>query len=113
MELKPGYKQTYVGVIPEEWAVKSLGEIGEPLIGLTYKPSNVKSDGLLVLRSSNVADGALRFDDNVFVDMDVPNKIIARKGDILICVRNGRLPPPDSFPGYLGPTYSTKPCHSQ
>ena len=89
MELRRGYKQTDVGVIPEEWSVKNLGDIGEPLIGLTYKPSNVKSDGLLVLRSSNVADGALRFEDNVFVDMDVPSRIIARKGDILICVRNG------------------------
>ena len=28
MKLKPGYKQTEVGVIPEEWEVKALGEIG-------------------------------------------------------------------------------------
>ena len=89
MGLKPGYRQTEVGVIPEEWSIKNLGALGEPLIGLTYKPSNVKSDGLLVLRSSNIVDGTLRFDDNVFVDMEVPNRIIARKGDILICVRNG------------------------
>ena len=29
MELKQGYKQTEVGVIPEDWNVKSLGELGE------------------------------------------------------------------------------------
>ena len=28
MEVKPGYRQTEVGVIPEEWGVKPLGEIG-------------------------------------------------------------------------------------
>jgi len=28
MEVKPGYKQTEVGVIPEDWGVKPLGEIG-------------------------------------------------------------------------------------
>jgi len=28
MEVKPGYKQTEVGVIPEEWDVQPLGEIG-------------------------------------------------------------------------------------
>ena len=28
MELKAGYKQTEVGVIPEDWEVKKLGEIG-------------------------------------------------------------------------------------
>ena len=26
MELKPGYKQTEVGVIPEDWEVKQTGE---------------------------------------------------------------------------------------
>ena len=72
-----------------EWSVKRLGEIGEALIGLTYSPSNVKSDGLLVLRSSNIYEGRLRFEDNVYVDIDVPEKIIVRNGDILICVRNG------------------------
>ena len=28
MEVKPGYKQTEVGVIPNEWEVMPLGEIG-------------------------------------------------------------------------------------
>src|SRR2546422_3878246 len=89
MEVKPGYKQTEVGVIPEDWSVKRLGDIGEALIGLTYSPANVQSDGLLVLRSSNIADERLSFEDNVFVKMEVPDKIIVREGDILICVRNG------------------------
>ena len=43
----------------------------------------------MVLRSSNVFEGHLRFDDNVYVDIDVSEKIIVRNGDILICVRNG------------------------
>jgi type I restriction enzyme S subunit len=29
MEVKPGYKQTEVGAVPNEWDVKPLGEIGE------------------------------------------------------------------------------------
>jgi type I restriction enzyme S subunit len=86
---KPGYKQTEVGVIPEDWSVERLGEMGEALIGLTYSPANVQPDGLLVLRSSNIADGRLSFEDNVFIKMEVPDKIIVREGDILICVRNG------------------------
>jgi type I restriction enzyme S subunit len=77
----PGFKR--------EWEVKSLGEIGESLIGLTYKPTDVRSDGMLVLRSSNIFEGALRFEDNVFVAMEVPEKILVRSDDILICVRNG------------------------
>jgi type I restriction enzyme S subunit len=72
-----------------EWEEKKLGEIGECIIGLTYKPENVKEDGLLVLRSSNIADNQLKFDDNVFVDVEVSEKLITKEGDILICVRNG------------------------
>jgi len=72
-----------------EWSVKKLGELGESLIGLTYSPTDVKSDGLLVLRSSNVFEGKLRFEDNVYVDKVVPDKIIVKEGDILICARNG------------------------
>lgn len=33
MELKPGYKQTELGVIPEEWTFKRLGDAFEQVIG--------------------------------------------------------------------------------
>ena len=85
----PGYKQSDVGVIPDDWDAKPLGEIGDSLIGLTYRPSEVRAYGTLVLRSSNVQNGALCFDDNVFVDTDIPDRIMVRPGDILVCVRNG------------------------
>lgn len=89
MEVRKGYKQTDIGMIPNDWDVKYFSEIGECIIGLTYSPSNVKSDGLLVLRSSNIDDGKLKYEDNVFVDVDVPDKLIVRPDDVLICVRNG------------------------
>jgi len=87
--MSSNYLQTEVGTIPADWRLVSLGEIGDSIIGLTYRPTDVRSDGILVLRSSNVGDGVLRFDDNVFVQMDIPEKIKVRQGDILICVRNG------------------------
>jgi type I restriction enzyme S subunit len=66
-----------------------MGQVSECLIGLTYSPFDVRVFGTLVLRSSNVQNGRLAFDDNVFVDMEVPARTITRKNDILICVRNG------------------------
>ena len=66
-----------------------MGEIGDCIIGLTYHPDNVVEHGLLVLRSSNVQGGRLAFYDNVYVDLEVPERIVTRPGDILICVRNG------------------------
>lgn len=89
MELGPGYKRTEIGVIPMEWTTSTLGELGDSLIGLTYRPNDVREHGTLVLRSSNVQEGALRFDDNVFVHTEIPQRIMVRPGDILICVRNG------------------------
>jgi type I restriction enzyme S subunit len=84
-----GYKQTEVGVIPEDWEVKRLGELGENIIGLTYSPNDVKDYGHLVLRSSNIQNNRLSFENNVFVKMELPNRVIVRENDILICVRNG------------------------
>ena len=89
MEVRLGYKPTEVGVIPEDWHVKQLGQLGEALIGLTYKPSDVRKHGVLVLRSSNIQNNALAFDDNVFVDTDIPERIKVKLGDVLVCVRNG------------------------
>ncbi|TXJ24962.1 MAG: restriction endonuclease subunit S [Chitinophagaceae bacterium] len=73
----------------EKWKYKTLGEIGECIIGLTYTPSNVSESGLLVLRSSNIKNNSISFDDSVYVSIDVPEKLITIKGDLLICVRNG------------------------
>ncbi|WP_343042088.1 restriction endonuclease subunit S [Pontixanthobacter rizhaonensis] len=78
-----------IGEIPEDWEVRSLASLGEPRIGLTYSPSDVRESGTLVLRSSNVQNGDLSFDDNVFVDSDAAARALVAEGDILICVRNG------------------------
>ena len=38
MEVKPGYKQTEVGVIPEEWEVAKVGEISRVIRGASPRP---------------------------------------------------------------------------
>ncbi len=76
-------------MVPNGWEIKKLRDVGVCLTGLTYKPENVVSDGLLVLRSSNVQDSQLSFDDNVYVNLEIPEKSRTRYGDVLLCVRNG------------------------
>ena len=75
----------------DEWEEKKLGSMGKALIGLTYSPDNIsdKENGLLVLRSSNIKDGHLNYNDNVYVNMPVKDDIRVRKNDILLCSRNG------------------------
>lgn len=83
------YQNTDIGIIPEDWDCVAMGDIGQSLIGLTYNPSNVKDYGTLVLRSSNVQGDQLAFENNVFVDMELPKRVMVEPDDILICVRNG------------------------
>jgi type I restriction enzyme S subunit len=83
------YIETSIGLIPSEWKVEKLGSLGKVISGLTYSPDDVKENGTLVLRSSNVQDRQLVFDDNVFVNIDAANFNPVQKNDILICVRNG------------------------
>lgn len=92
-------KKTSVAKIPKlrfpgfvgEWEEKKLKDIGENIIGLTYSPINVTSEnsGVIVLRSSNIKDGALDLVDLVRVTSDIPEKLKLRENDILICTRNG------------------------
>ncbi|UPM52447.1 restriction endonuclease subunit S [Gottfriedia acidiceleris] len=89
IKIQNGYKDSEIGLIPETWEIKSFEEIGQCLIGLTYKPENVKNYGLLVLRSSNIGGNNLKFEDNVYVDIEVDEKIKVKENDLLICVRNG------------------------
>jgi type I restriction enzyme S subunit len=39
MELKPGYKQTEVGIIPEDWGMKRLGDLGTVVRGGSPRPA--------------------------------------------------------------------------
>ena len=88
-QIPAGYKQTEIGVIPEDWDVKKLGDIGDSIIGLTYSPSDVSYFGKLVHRSSNIQNNQLSYNDNVYVDKHINEKLILKENDILICVRNG------------------------
>ena len=82
----------WIGEIPSHWETIKLKYQGEVIIGLSYSPDNVVDEGeesTLVMRSSNVQNGKTSFNDNVFVNSDIPDKLRTRENDILICSRNG------------------------
>ncbi|WP_182003184.1 restriction endonuclease subunit S [Acinetobacter lactucae] len=74
-----------------KWKEYKLKDLGQFFGGLTYSPTDVVQDAtkLLVLRSSNIQDGELVLNDNVYVDNSSLKKTLVKKNDILICVRNG------------------------
>ena len=74
---------------PSDWTESKLLDHVDLVQGLTYTPENVKPSGTLVLRSSNIQNGALSLLDNVYVNVNVSEEKLVQPGDILVCVRNG------------------------
>ncbi len=83
----------WLGKIPEHWEVRKIKSLGNAIIGLTYSPLELTDadKGTLVLRSSNVQQGKITYDDCVYVTTSIPEKKRTRIGDILICSRNGSV----------------------
>ena len=75
--------------IPDSWAWARIRDISKSYIGLTYRPTDVCSDGTIVLRSSNIQDGKLRLSDIVRVNTPISDKLWVEENDIIICARNG------------------------
>lgn len=81
----------WIGQIPQGWGVIKFKYLGDVKQGLTYSPSDIvdKDEGILVLRSGNIQNGILDFNNNVYVKTKVAESILLRKNDILITARNG------------------------
>ncbi len=73
----------------DHWEIKELNELGDLINGLTYSPTDVRKDGLLVLRSSNIQNGMIDLKDCVYVRTVIKGANLSKPNDILICVRNG------------------------
>lgn len=71
------------------WEQRKLFDFTYFYNGLTYKPDDVRENGTLVLRSSNVKHSEIVLNDNVYVDPIKVNSEYVKKGDIIIVVRNG------------------------
>jgi len=85
MEVKPGYKQTEVGVIPEDWEIQKLDVIAEIIMGQSPRGSsyNKKQQGLPLI------NGPTEFTNKTPIKIQwttEPTKT-CKKDDLLICVR--------------------------
>ena len=91
MELKPGYKQTEVGVIPVEWEVKSvcqLGQIKTGPFGTLLKASEYSgTEGVPLISVGEVGAGSFKVTEHTpLVPAEVVRRLpqyILRTGDIV------------------------------
>ena len=76
--------------LPEGWAWCRLSMVGTTNIGLTYKPTEVKATGTIVLRSCNIKNGKINFADLVRVQADIRENQYIYKNDIIINPPGGK-----------------------
>lgn len=86
--VKPGYKQTEIGVIPEDWIVRRLSECTKRVgVGLaTSVTQHYREDGIPIFRNLNIKPGYLDDSDILYLDPDFANRQESKKirtGDVL------------------------------
>ena len=75
--------------LPEGWEWCNLLMIGTTNIGLTYRPADIDTQGIMVLRSCNIVNEKINLTDLVRVKTSIRTNQFVQKNDILICARNG------------------------
>lgn len=93
MDMKSGYKQTEVGILPEEWMTKSCAEISDLItVGIVVRPTQYYArNGVPALRSANVREAGIDPTHLVFITEGAHallSKSRVRSGDMLT-VRTG------------------------
>jgi type I restriction enzyme S subunit len=107
MEVRPGYRQTDVGVIPEDWEIRTCAELTERImVGIVIRPTQYYvRQGVPAFRSANIREDGITDTDLVFIS-DASNALLAksqtRAGDVLT-VRTG----------YPGTSAVVRPIHAR
>jgi len=78
--MKPGYKQTEVGVIPEDWEVRSIGQMFDLVNGCAFKPEDWKKSGTPIIRIQNLNDRYASFN---YSQAPVAERNRVEAGDLL------------------------------
>ncbi|MBV5300962.1 MAG: restriction endonuclease subunit S, partial [Methylococcales bacterium] len=62
--IKQGYKQTEIGIIPEDWESYSICDVTKQIfLGLTSKVDYVEYNGVPLIRASDISEGYLNFEN--------------------------------------------------
>ena len=86
--MKPGYKQTEVGVIPEDWDVQPLSSLAEKImVGIASAATHAYRDrGIVMFRNQNIKPGHLDDSDLLYLDEDYESTFKNKRlksGDLL------------------------------
>lgn len=103
-KIKPGYKKTPIGMIPEDWKVKRLGEIGLPkMCKRIFKEQTNTNEGIPFYKIGTFGGVPDAFITKELFDEYKERYSFPKKGDILISAAGtiGRLVVYDGEPAYF------------
>jgi type I restriction enzyme S subunit len=80
--------------MPKGWKMGCLGDLAKGARGVSFSPEKLlqteSADSVILLRSNNIKDGKLNYDEVYFLPMDqVQASQIASQGDLAVCMSNG------------------------
>ncbi|PIT75281.1 restriction endonuclease subunit S [Limnohabitans sp. B9-3] len=102
MGLEIGYKQTEVGVIPDEWEVAQLSELITYTKGFPFKSSEYQSTGIRVLRVSDTTYDSIKAEDAIYVSDRNVSKYAnwqLKEHDLIVSTVGSKPPMYDSMVG--------------
>ena len=103
--MKPGYKQTEAGVIPEDWEVKPLGDIIKLQGGYSFRSENFSDIGTPVIRISDIQGGVVNVDNAIcHPTFKINEDFVVKNGDLLVAMSGATT-------GKVGVFRSQKPAY--
>ena len=103
--MKPGYKQTEVGVIPEDWEVKPLGDVIKLQGGYSFRSENFSDIGTPVIRISDIQGGVVNVDNAIcHPTFKINEDFVVKNGDLLVAMSGATT-------GKVGVFRSQKPAY--
>ncbi len=94
MEVRPGYKQTEVGVIPEDWRSSCMGDEADLLTGFPFPSSGFTKSGIRLLRGSNVKRGVVDWSLDIsqhWPAIEAKTQVYELRTDDLVIAMDGAL----------------------
>lgn len=101
-QLPKGYKNTEVGVIPEDWEIHTFGDIVDYTKGFTFKSKDYRKDGIRIIRVSDTTFDSIKKENGIYVDEKSENEYKnwrLEENDLIFTTVGSKPPMYDSMVG--------------
>lgn len=93
--LEKGYKQTELGIIPEDWDIKKFTECADLKHGFQFREEHFSKDGIIIVKIGNLIDGGgINLTNASFIPLNSLVKFsdyALKKGDVLMALTGATL----------------------